>query len=90
MYKLVEGKNGKRYMKDNKFVSVNSIPISELEKLFGKVEPKRTTGKECIFCGQQSRFTRFVNVQVVYLCDQDYYDQTVGKIAQRMRETGRL
>jgi hypothetical protein len=49
-------------------------------------EDNPATRKACIFCGMHSRLTRYINGQTVYLCDGDYYDTNMGKIAQRLRE----
>lgn len=87
-YKLVETKKGSRYMKDNRFVSQNKIPVDILERL-GKQERVSTT-KDCIFCGVPSKLTRVLNSQPLYLCEEHYYDSniTLGKIAQKVREDG--
>lgn len=42
---------------------------------------KETSGKECLFCGQDANRERFVNLRMVYLCEKDYLNNTVGKIA---------
>lgn len=42
--------------------------------------------KICIFDGAPGEMQRFVNGQTVYLCEMDYYDKSIGKIVQRLRE----
>ena len=90
-YKLVTGRNGVRYMKDNRFVKKESLPpevwtqlkvneISTEEMLNPKVD------RSCIFCGEQSKLSRLLNAQTIYLCDNHYYSETIGKVAQRVRE----
>jgi hypothetical protein len=49
-----------------------------------KVEP--SFSKACIFCGEHSNLTRFVNLQRVALCETHYYSETIGKVAQKIRE----
>lgn len=42
--------------------------------------------KECIFCGEPGDRTRFVNLQTIDLCDEDYNSHTTGEIAAQVRE----
>ena len=92
---LVRGKP--RYRKNKRMVSKNTLPREVMER-FGLLNPEipeeedtpdepRKDSKACLFCGVHSRFTRFVNLQTVYLCDSHYYDVNIGKIAQKLRET---
>lgn len=46
------------------------------------VEAKR----ECLFCGQPAKSPRFVNLQMVFLCNEHNQTMTVGKIAQKLKE----
>lgn len=88
IYKLIPGANGPRYQKDKRFISKNDIPISVLEKLeMGKeVSDDPIQPKQCIFCNVGGcRLTRLVNREVVYLCEEDYYARTIGKVAEQIR-----
>lgn len=91
---LVRGTPRYRYKK--KIVGKNKLPRHIMERygLLNPEEPQeedtpekgREDPKGCLFCGVHSRFTRFVNLQTVYLCDSHYYDVNIGKVAQRLRE----
>src|SRR4051812_25713924 len=83
---------GKRYFKDGRFVKQDKIPLDVLSRLEpGKDVPDATealdpTTKLCVFCGMGTNINRMVNGQIVYLCEQHYYDSNIGQIAQRVRE----
>lgn len=92
-YKVIKSDGrGARYMRDGKFTSVKEVP----EGLLAVMEPGKEytmadiyTGppvKECLFCGATAKLTRAVNMQTVYLCDEHYYSENVGKIAGRLKE----
>jgi hypothetical protein len=83
---MVRGKP--RYMRDGKLIKASEVPPEEIERLnkgsvIEQPEPKKDKG--CIFCGAHSRYTRFVDGQTVYVCDDHYYSETIGKVAQRLR-----
>jgi hypothetical protein len=91
-YKVIKGpKGGKRYMKDARFISAKDIPPDELIKLNLDMEnvgePIEPVSKECIFCGAFANRPRLYNQQAIPLCEAHYYSETMGKIAQRVRET---
>lgn len=49
--------------------------------------PEETQGsKECLVCGEEATCTRFVNLQVVGLCQDHYHQLTLGEIVQAIRE----
>lgn len=77
-------------MKDGRLVKKADVPADELERLSkGNVieQPTKTEqpDKSCLFCGVHSRYSRFVDLQTVYLCDDHYYSENVGKIANKLR-----
>lgn len=41
--------------------------------------------KSCIFCRSYTKYTRFVNGQVVYICEEHYHSKNIGQIAQQLR-----
>jgi hypothetical protein len=51
-----------------------------------EVEKVEAPGKQCIFCGQYAKYTRFINLQTIAICEEHYYSTTVGQTAQRIRE----
>ena len=83
MYTKIPSKHGFRYMKDNRFIAKDKIPEEELAKLEEPVNEKR-----CIFCGMGTNMCRTVDSKIVYVCEQHYYDTTIGQIAQQLREKG--
>lgn len=90
-YKLIQGRNGIRYMKDGKLVAKASLPPEiftqlEVDKIVTDEELTPVVDKTCIFCGMGSHLYRLVHNQTVYICDVHYYSESIGKIAQRMRE----
>lgn len=86
-----------RYKKEGQlgFVSKNNVPIDELERLHSTSQlPKEVVAAEeavdasklCLFCGQYTRISRFINLQTIPLCEEHYQNQTTGKIVQKLRE----
>lgn len=82
MYQIVKGTRGTRYLKDGKFIAKDKIPEGVIQSL----ESGAKGDKLCLFCGKPSKLTRAYNAQPVYLCDEHYYDKTMGQIAQKARE----
>lgn len=93
---MVRGKPRFRKVGVRGIAKQNTLPRDVMEH-FGLLNPDvpaeedapdepRKDPKACIFCGVHSRFTRFVNLQTIYLCDNHYYDVNIGKCAQRLRE----
>lgn len=75
------------------FIAKKNIPANIFRELEAGKEAVDDEGmqlegnvKECIFCGQVCKWSRIVNMQTIYLCEEHYYDKTIGQIAQRMRE----
>lgn len=91
-YTIVSGMKGVRYQKDKRFIARDKIPPAILEKLnqdmpvsdeWRDVQPPT---KQCLYCLKEAKLSRVVNLQTVYLCDEDYYAKTIGQITQRIRE----
>lgn len=84
---MVRGKP--RYMRDGKLIKASEVPEDEIERMKGNVitQPEASPPKSCLFCGAPARLTRYVNQRVVYICDDHYYTETIGKIAQKLRST---
>lgn len=80
MYRKLETKKGVRWLKDGKLISVKNVPQEELDKCDKAVFDE----KHCLFCGVPAKLTRYLNMQTVVLCEQHYYSETLGKIAQEL------
>lgn len=90
MYKTINGKNGVRYMKDNRFVKKADIPADVLIKLnVGMEVEDKPVEKEplvCIFCGMGTKITRFLNMQSIAICEEHYYSKNVGQTVQQFNK----
>lgn len=97
---MVRGKPRFRKIGTRGIAKQNSLPRDVMEH-FGLLNPDvpeteetpdepRKDPKACIFCGVHSRYTRFVNLQTIYVCDEDYQNQNIGKCAARLRELKEL
>lgn len=42
--------------------------------------------KGCLFCGEEATRQRYVNQQIVVLCDKDYETHTTGELAEQIRK----
>lgn len=83
--------NSLRYKKDGKMISPKDIPENILQVLqtnpvFNEEAPAEVRNKSCIFCGMYSNIVRLVNLQSVALCEEHYYSQSLGTIAQHLKE----
>lgn len=82
------------YYRDGKRIKRTLVPKDEYAK-FETIDeaPVQTATvksdipeKVCLFCGQEGTHTRFIDFQTVYLCEEHYLSQTLGKIAHKVRE----
>ena len=94
IYKKSRGPRGRSlYFLDGKMISVKTIPpeiVASLEihneyNSEVKYEAEKPV-KHCLFCGMPATKTRVVNGMIVELCDEDYYDKSIGKIAGKLTE----
>src|SRR3990167_9610109 len=82
-YRLINGKAGKRYLKDGRLVSVKNVPENILQQLtednvVGEQGVKPTPNSEpCIFCGKWGNLTRSLNGQSIVLCNEHFYNRTI-------------
>lgn len=80
------------FYKENKLVSRNDIPQVVLSNLKDgipyeyKLEPPQEVSKTCLICDAPAKLTRIVNMKVLALCHDHYYSETIGKLAQAIRE----
>ncbi len=82
-----------RYMKDKRFIKAEDVPESVMAMFNEETEPaEMSTGQDslrnkvCIFCGEPTNWSRYINGQIVYNCEEHYYSMSIGKIAQKIRE----
>lgn len=87
-------KNGPRgrflYFKDGKMISVKDIPedIVDVLPLGGEYVEKEVvapTIRKCLFCERDASESRFVNLRTIDLCEEHYYDTTIGEISQKLQ-----
>lgn len=88
----ISKKDRPMYYRENKLVSKKDIPPVVLANLqpgvpySHVVEGPQEIPKNCLFCGAPSKLVRLVNNKVLALCHDHFYSETVGKIAQKMKE----
>lgn len=81
--KQVTTKSGRKmYFNNGKLITRDKYRELSLETI---AKPKiAVETRKCIFCGQEGTRSKFVNLQTVYLCDEDYLTKTTGKVAERI------
>lgn len=91
-YTQFTDKNGtKRYRKDGRLFSPKAIPANVLQVLdnnseFDEEAIENQPSKECLFCGVYGKYPKLINGQTIALCEEHYYSENIGKIAQKLRE----
>jgi len=92
-YKTFLLKGNKRYMRDGKLIAKDKVPLDIVEKLNESnivnedVEIKETSGKECIFCGNYAKYSKFINMQTIAICVDHYHSKSTGQIVQKINES---
>ena len=88
-YKQVTTKDGKiLHYKDGRLTSkadyeVNKQPtVKTVDEKLADAEKKM-----CIFCGKSATRTKWLNGEVIRLCNDDYLNHTSGEIAEQVRKT---
>lgn len=93
-YTTIPGPKGTvRYKKDARFVAKKDIPADILIKLGVGMTDINEVDQEaiepdvhkCIFCGMATNQFRLFNSEPVYVCTDDYYDKSMGQLAQKVR-----
>jgi hypothetical protein len=102
-YRIIYLKDGKkRYLKYTgkkyQFIKTGDVPQEWMDRFeeeriaaakeAARLEELAKNAKNCIFCKGFGRYQRLVHLQTVYLCEEHYQTMNIGKIAQRMRESG--
>lgn len=77
----------------SRFVALKNVPPAIMDKFdVGKNEiddfglDLNAPSKLCVFCGMASKYTKMINGQTIYLCDEHYYSKNLGQVAQRLKE----
>lgn len=79
------------YRMDNKLIKTADVPSNVVDLLEHQPEVDDTNLKlqtpyrNCVFCKDYTKLSRMVNQQTVYICEKDFYDKTIGQIAQQVR-----
>jgi len=85
-YKMINGPKGTvRYMLDGRMVKAVSVPEDIMARLH-TTPTEATSDRLCVFCGAPSKYSRLVNLQTVYICNEHYYDKTIGQVAEQIRK----
>jgi len=72
---------------DNPEPTPEPVPEPPKEAEPVKEESKITPPpKICVFCGNPSETSRFVNLQTVNLCQEHYLNKTTGEIVEKLRK----
>jgi hypothetical protein len=99
MYEYKITKNQVVWYEDGKRVARKEVPLKEKIRAKkeidrGQLEPSVTDStkssttpieKHCIVCGEYPQFTRFYNNQIWEVCEDCYYNKTLGQIAEAVR-----
>jgi hypothetical protein len=48
--------------------------------------PTTPTDRVCLFCGAYGDTTKYVNMRIVYLCNNHYLTKTTGEIAEQLNK----
>jgi hypothetical protein len=98
MYEYKITKNQVVWYKNGKRVARKEVPLKEkirakkeidqsplMRSTTDSTEPSEID-KKCIVCGAFPQFTRFYNGQIWEVCEDCYYNKTLGQIAEAVRK----
>lgn len=83
---------GDRFTKNNLFIKESRVPPEVLEKLAYATEieyDEHPDKRRCIFCEAYQSRQRFLNSELVDLCEWHYQHARLGQIAQRINEVAK-
>ena len=100
MYEYKITKNQVVWYEDGKRVARKEVPLKEKIRAKKEIDKSPTTisksesatllikkiEKKCIVCGAFPQFTRFYNNQIWEVCEDCYYNKTLGQIAEAVRK----
>lgn len=85
-YRKIDGKTGVKYWKDGKFVKKSDVPSDVYQQLENNPEYEVRADKPCLFCGEPGTKQRYINMLMIDLCDEHYFNTNIGQTAQKLRE----
>lgn len=88
IYRKVKRKSGSaipNYSRDGWMIPTQYVPPEVMKELEDK-EEYEDTAKRCVVCLGRATHTRFADMQVVDLCEQDYYNKRMGEVVQALRQ----
>jgi hypothetical protein len=73
---------------------MDTLQVAPLGEWFDEDAPQQapagqtqvSLSRVCVLCLQPASKRKYVNGQIVYICDDDYHTKTVGEIAHKLRE----
>lgn len=91
-FKKFKVRGSDRFMVDGKLVSESKIPPHILKILsnvptFDDDIPEPVVSNKCVFCGEKTKLTRFLNLVTIPICDEHYHSETVGNTIKRFKES---
>lgn len=90
IYKKLKHPYGTRYMANGRLISEGKVPSHVLKVLenvptFDDNIEKEKVVKVCIFCGVETKLSRFIRLQTIPICEEHYYSESTGRIVQQLR-----
>ena len=100
-YELKIARGGQKfYYKNGRLTKRIKVPQEELVKLHREHEVETVDAtvdetdmvdsepleNDCLMCGETATRTRFVNLQLVHVCEEHYFNCTLGQLVIKLRE----
>lgn len=87
-YNNAAGDNGYRYLKEGKFIKESRVPHEVMDKFqyTPEIAYDDLPDKErCVFCEAPQSRQRYLNSEMVDLCEYHYQNMSLGRIAAQVR-----
>lgn len=90
-FKTFKVRGTSRYMRDGKLIGESKVPSHILKILsnipeYDDAVPEPVVSNKCVFCGETTKLTRFLNLQTIPICDEHYHSKTVGETVKQYKE----
>lgn len=90
-WKTFKVRGSARYMADGKLISGGNVPPHVLKTLqnvptFDDAVPEPVVSNLCVFCGKETKLTRYLDLQTIPICDEHYHSKTVGETVKQAKE----
>jgi hypothetical protein len=85
-YKIIKSARGNRYSLNGRLVKAADVPEEIQMKLDAQDKSADVDMHVCIFCGGKATETRFIQLQTIALCSEDFYAKSVAQIVNRLKE----